>query len=212
METETKTLPTPAEVGPEIAQHLEGDWTVELTDNWDHAIILCEANGVRLYVGVNQEYSNHKKSFSISGDYPALKSPPDPQGRTTTTRYSARYGETLPSIGCSRTKSGKQVARDIERRLLEDVREHTATWNTQREEWRQHEEGAHGLAAHLAEVTGGRVCGDGTVLDIPKPDGNGGYIHEARVSSPNSVRMTFWSLTAEQAERILLAYLGRGAA
>lgn len=96
----------------EVAEHLEGAWSVEsFPADWGRkgAWLRGEAGEI-LSIGESQEYSERSKNrLSIGTDYPK--------------EHNERgFSTTRPRISVSDTKTGKQIAADIERRLLPEYR------------------------------------------------------------------------------------------
>jgi hypothetical protein len=93
----------------EIAEHLSGDWEMEpFPDDWgrDGAYLREQHSQAILAIGESQVYSDrHKNLLTVSTDYPK-----DHEGKMSSA--------SRPKISVSGNKTGTQIARDIERRLL----------------------------------------------------------------------------------------------
>lgn len=94
----------------QIAEHLDGSWTVEpFPADWGRpGAWLRGERGEILSIGPTQEYARHNKNqLDVGTDYPKAH-----HEREFTTRR--------PRISVSASKTGAQIASDITRRLLPD--------------------------------------------------------------------------------------------
>lgn len=92
----------------QVAEHLDGEWSVEpFPSDWGRkGAWLRETGGAILNLGESQEYSDRNKNrLTVGTDYPK--------------EHSERgFSSKRPRISVSGTKTGAQIAADIERRLL----------------------------------------------------------------------------------------------
>jgi hypothetical protein len=94
----------------QVARHLDGAWSVEpFPDDWGrHGAWLRGERGESLSIGETQEYSKRNKNLlDVGTDYPK--------------EHGERgFSTRRPRISVSASKSGRQIASDIARRLLPD--------------------------------------------------------------------------------------------
>ena len=127
----------------QIAGFLPGEWTVKsFPEDWGRQGAYLTEHGSQaiLAIGESQEYSErNKQKLTVSTDYPK-----DHDGRQSSARR--------PKISVSALKSGKQIAGDIERRLLPEYLPILEKELTSNESWRKHESATTRLASVLADL------------------------------------------------------------
>jgi hypothetical protein len=127
----------------QVAEHLPGDWDVmSFPADWSrHGAYLTEHKTQAILVlGESQEYSErNKQRLTVSTDYPK-----DRHGRMSSAKR--------PKISVSALKSGEQIARDIERRLLPEYLPILDKELASNREWNVYENATTLIAAHIANL------------------------------------------------------------
>jgi hypothetical protein len=130
-------------LGQQVASALPGTWTVTpFPEDWGRAgayLRETESQAI-LILGESQEYSERNKNkLSVQGDYPK-----DRDGHMTSARR--------PKISVSGEKTGAQIARDVERRLLPEylpILEKELAMNAR---WNESEDKAQDIAEQIARL------------------------------------------------------------
>lgn len=204
----------------EVAKHLPGRWKVEdPTDpenRYSHyATIRCHSGGYPEAMAISMHGIGPK--ISVSGHYPWAT---DAEGRRFSIHDRSRYAEggqrlERPSINVSRNRAPEAIARDIERRLLDDVQDWLKWWVNTMREAQTFEDESMRLRDELAEIVEGYTRKEApqhiSAYDFGSGNrmGEDGYMREGTVSGPNSVRVHLDSLSAEKARAVLLAYMDK---
>ena len=127
----------------EIARHLPGEWDLKpFPEDWGRrGGYLTELNTKAiLVIGDSQEYSERNKNkLSVSTDYPK-----DNDGRPSSARR--------PKISVSAAKSGKQIAQDIERRLLPEYLPILEKELATNKSWNEYENKTTNIASQIAKL------------------------------------------------------------
>lgn len=136
----SKTLTALAE---QVAEALPGTWSVRpFPEDWGRAgaHLLEERRGAILALGESQEYSNRNKSrLTVTTDYP----------RDHRNQISSAH---RPKISVSASKTGAQIAADIERRLLPEYLPILDKELDSNRRWNEYEGKTTALAARIANV------------------------------------------------------------
>jgi hypothetical protein len=131
------------QLAEDIAEALPGQWDVEpFPEDWSRAgaYLIEPKTQAKLSVGESQEYSErNKQKLTVSTDYPRTH-----DGNTSSARR--------PKISVSALKTGAQIARDIERRLLPEYLPLLEKEIASNESWREYEGKTTLIATHIANV------------------------------------------------------------
>jgi hypothetical protein len=126
-----------------IAEQLLGEWEVKpFPEDWSRrgAYLTEHVSQAMLAIGESQEYSErNKQRLTVSTDYPK-----DRHGHMSSARR--------PKISVSALKSGEQIARDIERRLLPKYLPILDKELATNRSWNEYESKTTLIAAHIANV------------------------------------------------------------
>jgi len=100
----------------QIAEHLPGHWSIKPNPtDWPPGATITDADsGAILDIGLNKEYANrHKNLLRVRSELPK-----DDKGETPYVSGYGQFGKRLPTINVSMNKTGEQIARAIENRLM----------------------------------------------------------------------------------------------
>ena len=135
-----KTLTTLAE---QVAEALPGSWSVKpFPEDWSRvgAYLVEEGRKAILILGESQEYSDRNKNrLTVLTDYPK-----DREGHMSSARR--------PKITISASKTGAQIAADIERRLLPEYLPILDRELASNARWNEHESATTELADRIARL------------------------------------------------------------
>lgn len=146
-------------------------------------------DGTAFYAGSPDGY-DHKGKWHFSPDWPR-------NGRDYFRPYKDEPGYGL-SINVSATKTPKQIAADVSRRLLPELVPAYAAMAARAKEYADHDQRTKSLAAHLAALAG-ETC-DGDKWSHYKS--GAGYIQSCYTCGDN-VSFDLRSVSKEQAEQII---------
>jgi len=100
----------------QIAEHLPGHWSIKPNPtNWTPGATITDADsGAILNIGHNHEYANRNKNLlRVRADLPK-----DDKGQTPYVSEYGQFGKQLPTINVNMNKTGEQIARAIESRVM----------------------------------------------------------------------------------------------
>jgi hypothetical protein len=167
----------------DIAEALPGQWDVEpFPEDWSRAgaYLIEPKTQAKISVGESQEYSERNKNkLSISTDYPR-----DHEGRTSSARR--------PKISVSALKTGAQLAKDIERRLLPEYLPLLEKEIASNQSWLEYEGKTTLIAAHIANVVKVKREPKETTVSFYRSPYNifAGTMSEAKVVGGDEVELT----------------------
>lgn len=195
-----------------VAASLPGQWTVKEDVEGTHGGNLIRADGLKLWVRAGSY--NHKGKV-----YVRYVRPSDVDGRNGYSLYGAevptQYGGVTrpkledPSMECTDTKTGEQIARDIARRVLPDAEAVQSAALAHLAEWKAHREAKASLGEQITAVIKAHrvnkpqsVDGDLT-LDLADPikGFTNGY-GTVRVNSSTSIDFDLKGITPARALRL----------
>jgi hypothetical protein len=131
------------QLAAEIAEALPGQWDVTpFPEDWSRAgaFLIDAGTQAKLSIGESQEYSErNKQKLTISTDYPK-----DHEGRMSSAHR--------PKISVSALKTGAQIARDIERRLLPEYLPILEKEIASNRSWTEYTGKTTLIAAHIANA------------------------------------------------------------
>lgn len=165
----------------QVAEHLPGAWSVEpFPADWGRrGAWLRGEHGETLSIGETQDYSKRNKNqLDVGTDYPKE-------------HRERGFSTKRPKISVSASKTGQQVASDIERRLLPDYLPLFEKVLQDLEQWRSYEETTSSLAAKIADLVEVPVPKNGTTVSFyhsPYPIFSE-TMSEARVMGKNEVEL-----------------------
>lgn len=126
----------------QVAEHLAGAWSVEpFPSNWGRAGAWLRGEaGEILSLGETQEYAKRNKNLlDVGTDYPR--------------EHSERgFSTKRPRISVSASKTGKQIAADVERRLLPEYRPLLAKVLSDLSSRKSYEKATESIAAKIADL------------------------------------------------------------
>jgi hypothetical protein len=190
----------------DVAAHLttRGPWSVQPAEH--NNVVIKSADGPSLWIRGPSTYGSDKGKFSIHVNYPK-----DHTGREV---YPYSNEPRATSINVAATKTAKQIAGDIERRLLPV---YLPIWDTQLarvNDANTYEDNRQASIDRLVKATGGKVTRnehDRTVARLDWPtnrDYDKGYVTNVQVSD-KTVQMEVRSVPIDIAIKILNLVHGR---
>lgn len=185
----------------QVAEHLAGAWSVEpFPSDWGRAgaWLRGEADEI-LSLGETQEYAKRNKNLlDVGTDYPR--------------EHGERgFSTKRPRISVSATKTGRQIAADVERRLLPEYRPLLQKVLSDLSSRKSHEDATESIAAKIADLVQVERSSKQTTVSFyhsPYPIFHE-TMSEARVLGTNEVEISL-RLSSDDAIELLKDLLAGG--